>query len=495
MTEQDLNDIRAYFYSLQPSGKSGFVDQKIADDIDLDRIFTQTNETKSTIGKQYLYSCLRTFPPHISDSRFDFINTPIEPSLQEKLEELHKVAGYSIFQLFDPDYLKIPRWSRYTFHFPYLITGLFLLSFLHGFFMFCMLAVFVLNIGLHLWNKSQIHRHRNLALETQKMTEVARYIHDKLQLEDKPVLGSVSKLEKLKRHTWIFKSMNVVSDDLMQVFWMFIDILNALFLVGVRKSFRAIDLLKNCPQEIKTLFLFIGRVDFAVNYQQNFSKNIHITQPVFLPETQLGFTNLTHPLLKMPVANTYRLTGKSCLITGSNMSGKSTFIRSIAVNAILAKCLGFCFAEKFSLGSSSRVFTLFRVSDNLLQSKSYYQEEVNRVKEIVANAKTGDLVFLDEIFKGTNRRERLAICMATLLFLAKKGVLVFASTHDIELADSLSEYFDNYHFTETYDESGIAFDYLLKTGKSTHTNAIKILEINDYPEELIDNARRLFDGL
>ena len=101
-----------------------------------------------------------------------------------------------------------------------------------------------------------------------------------------------------------------------------------------------------------------------------------------------------------------------------------------------------------------------------------------------------NLFLLDEIFKGTNTAERIAAGKAVLSYLAKSSNnTVFVSTHDIELADLLSIEYDLYHFTETVHEKQIHFDYQLKRGKLYTKNAIRILEINDYPPEVIEEAR------
>ena len=107
-----------------------------------------------------------------------------------------------------------------------------------------------------------------------------------------------------------------------------------------------------------------------------------------------------------------------------------------------------------------------------------------------------NLFLLDEIFKGTNTAERIAAGKAVLSYLAKtSNNTVFVSTHDIELADLLYGEYDLYHFTETVHEKQIHFDYQLKAGKLYTKNAIRILEINDYPTEVIEEARAIISNM
>ena len=175
------------------------------------------------------------------------------------------------------------------------------------------------------------------------------------------------------------------------------------------------------------------------------------------------------------------------------MSGKTTFIRTVAINILLAQTINTCFAKAFQL-PQTRLFSAIRISDDLLNDKSYYFEEVLTVKNMMTESRLpfNHVFLLDEIFKGTNTVERIAAGKAVLSYLAKlSNNIVFVSTHDIELTDLLSDEYDLYHFTETVQEKQIHFDYQLKAGKLYTKNAIRILEINEYPEEVIEEARSI----
>ncbi len=125
-----------------------------------------------------------------------------------------------------------------------------------------------------------------------------------------------------------------------------------------------------------------------------------------------------------------------------------------------------------------------------MNDKSYYFEEVLTIKEMIDNSMDGkpNLFLLDEIFKGTNTVERISAGKAVLSFLTKAENIVFVSTHDIELADLLKHEYQLYHFSEKVDHKTVAFDYRLKEGKLKNRNAIRILEINNYPEDIIKEA-------
>jgi DNA mismatch repair ATPase MutS len=196
-----------------------------------------------------------------------------------------------------------------------------------------------------------------------------------------------------------------------------------------------------------------------------------------------------HPLIIDCVKNTINVDKKSILLTGSNMSGKTSFIRTIGINVITGLTLNTCFAEKFVL-PRIRVYSAIRISDDLMNDKSYYFEEVLTIKQMIERSGNGqpNLYLLDEIFKGTNTVERISAGKAVLSSLNHANNIVFVSTHDIELADLLKDEYELHHFSEIIDKKTVDFDYKLKEGKLKNRNAIRILQINDYPENIINEA-------
>jgi DNA mismatch repair ATPase MutS len=151
-----------------------------------------------------------------------------------------------------------------------------------------------------------------------------------------------------------------------------------------------------------------------------------------------------------------------------------------------------CFADIFEI-QKQRIYSAIRISDDLLNSKSYYFEEVLTIKEMIdhSNENVPSLFLLDEIFKGTNTIERISAGKAVLSSLAKNNSTTFVSTHDIELAELLNDEYELFHFSEIVDNSTVAFDYKLKNGKLKNRNAIRILQLNDYPKEIIDEAMKI----
>lgn len=184
------------------------------------------------------------------------------------------------------------------------------------------------------------------------------------------------------------------------------------------------------------------------------------------------------------VGNTFKFT-KDILLTGSNASGKSTFLRTIGINHLMAKTLGFVVAKKFKT-TDTDIFTSIDIKDSIEEKTSYFMAEAKTIKKMIDNP--GNIYLLDEVFKGTNTIDRISAASSTLDYLSKQGFVV-AATHDIELTNILEKDFCNYHFEEVVTKDEIKFDYKLKEGRAATRNAIRILEMYDYPEIITKKAR------
>ena len=190
------------------------------------------------------------------------------------------------------------------------------------------------------------------------------------------------------------------------------------------------------------------------------------------------------------------MAAKSILITGSNMSGKTTFLRTLALNSILAQTIYTCFADTFNT-PLLKLHSSVRIDDNLLDGKSYYFEEVTVMAALINEVKQDyqNLFILDEVFKGTNTIERIASAKAILSFLNKNNNMVFVSTHDVELSALLANEYELYHFAEAIENNQFHFDHKLKAGPLKTSNAIRILELYNYPAEIIEEAQSISKSL
>lgn len=216
---------------------------------------------------------------------------------------------------------------------------------------------------------------------------------------------------------------------------------------------------------------------------------IHFDHPEWaLPEivsdnSGIVAVSMGHPLLPNSTFNDVSIEKRSSilLITGSNMSGKSTLLRTVGINMVLAYAGAPVCARNFRC-SMMQIYSCMRVSDNLGENISSFYAELLRIKQIVSATKTERKIFflLDEIFKGTNSQDRHAGAKVLIQQLSKAGAMGMVSTHDLELGDLERESdrrIKNYHFREFYKNDEIHFDYKLRPGISTTRNAMYLIKM------------------
>ena len=196
-----------------------------------------------------------------------------------------------------------------------------------------------------------------------------------------------------------------------------------------------------------------------------------------------------HPLLTHPVKNSIRA-DRGVLLTGSNASGKSTFLKMVAVNAVLAQTIHTCTAESYH-APVFRIFSSMALRDSIQNGESYYIVEIRSLKRILDAAQTETvpvLSFVDEVLRGTNTVERIAAATQILIHLSESGVLCFTATHDIEMTELLKDCYDNYHFEEVIRDGDISFPYELLPGRAGTRNAIRLLALMGYDKEITERA-------
>ena len=209
------------------------------------------------------------------------------------------------------------------------------------------------------------------------------------------------------------------------------------------------------------------------------------TEPEIIEDMKLGFDEIYHPLINREkvVSNSGNLDGHITIITGSNMSGKTTFMRTIAVNAVLAYAgAGVC-AKSFKL-PIMKLFTSMRITDDVSSGISTFYAEILRIKRAADYVEAGSeppaLCLIDEIFKGTNSADRIVGATEAVKKLSSGKCMVILTTHDFELCDiqeTDGRPADNYHFEEYYENDEILFDYKMKSGRCTTRNAIALLKM------------------
>ena len=502
----DFENIESYFRKKDNFTAFQTLSDKTCNDLDFQELFMFFDRTNSKVGQQYLYNKLRNIPAdsteNIKNERLldEFTNnSDFRVSVQSKLSKLNDREVYYIATLFQDEILKPPKWYFIVPLLSFTSVLSFIMAFFNSVFFFVILGLSIINIVIHFWNKKNLYNYFSSIPQLSKLNGVAQelYKNDILKEINPNLIKSASVLSKVNSRMSIFNLDAGLQSDQQMFFWAIMELVKIVFLLEPLFLFGTLKRIDTKRTEIEDVFLFVGEIDAIVSIASlRKGLNNFCTPKIIDEQKRLSAEEAYHPLIENCVKNNLQINEKSILLTGSNMSGKTSFIRTIAINVITGLTINTCFAEHFSM-PRVRVFSAIRISDDLMNDRSYYFEEVMTIKEMITKSKDRNinLFLLDEIFKGTNTVERISAGKAVLSSLNEGNNIVFVSTHDIELADLLKNEYDLYHFSEIVDHKTVDFDYKLKEGKLKNRNAIRILQINDYPESIIKEAIEISEEL
>ncbi|MGZ2368317.1 MutS-related protein [Ancylomarina sp. YFZ004] len=495
-----LKLISKYFKNKNNSNSFHVLSDKTCNDLDFEELFMFVDRTSSKVGQQYLYQTLRCMP---SDSKATDLNERLIDKLNDDvdfrvktqilLEKLKKEDVYYLPSIFQEEHLEPPKWffAIRLLSFTSLLTILLLpfrpeLSLL-------LIPIFIVNLGIHYWNKRNLYQYVGSIPQLLSLNNIANQLHNEDSFKEiNPELDdAIEVINQVRSRMSFFQLEEKIQGDFEAAFWAVLEIFKTIFLLEPLLLFGVLKRLNTKRKEIEEVFSFVGHIDSLTSIA-SLRKGLDsycIPTININNETELSSTNVYHPFIDDCVTNSIAVKDKSVLLTGSNMSGKTSFIRTMGLNLITGLTINTCFAKSMSM-PRARIYSAIRISDDLMNDKSYYFEEVLTIKEMIDNSEsvTPNLFLLDEIFKGTNTVERISAGKAVLSSLSKNNNMVLVSTHDIELTDMLTDEYELYHFSEIVTDRQIDFDYKLKEGRLKNRNAIRILQINDYPDEVINEA-------
>lgn len=479
--------------------KKGQVDDITWNDLNMDEVFKRMDYTFSATGEEYLYYTLRNTKrsekelAHMEDVITFFMEHPDERvKIQYRMKKLGHTGKYSLYEYLDNlDYLG-ERSNRKE-----VLVNLLYLPFLALLFWDLSLGVMGL-VCVSLYNILTYFREKK-TIEPYIVS--LAYVNRLLDACEEVLKISVPvcnrEWEDMKQHLKQMKGMKKGS------FWVFssntgltsgnpLDILmdyaRMIFHIDLMQFNRMLTRLRANVESVDSLIEIMGYVETAIAVGLFRESVESYCIPQFNGEGLLireGY----HPLIKNPVKNSVSAT-KGVLLTGSNASGKSTFLKTVAVNAILAQTIHTCCADEYR-AAFYEIYSSMALHDDLGSGESYYIVEIKALKRILDAASEGEqkvLCFVDEVLRGTNTVERIAASTQILQSLTQKRMLCFAATHDIELTELLKDSYENYHFEEEIVEGDIFFPYTLMEGAAKTRNAIKLLEIMGYEKQVIDRA-------
>lgn len=490
----------AAFYRVFQAKSNLIIDDTTWNDLEMDRVFERLNTCCSTIGEEYLYAVLRKpeIDPDQLLAREKLIhyldkNQDARFAIQVALLNIGKESSNGLAQLLSEDACvrRIRPEALYWLlaSMPILSALLLLVSIKLG--VACILVFSIMNCIVYIRNKLSLEADfitlRYLtamlngchALCRKKFPGWGEFVYP-LRTHLKPF----QKVTGIMTSTYVTKQASFELQALTGFFQM-------LFLTEVRNYNRIMRSVQSNRESLRRLFEGLGEIETAISVLSYRKSCPRTCMPTFTDRNQIVFQGLIHPLMPQAVPNSGKL-DCGAIITGSNATGKSTFIKALAVNGILALTIDTCTADCFET-RPLLVMTSMALRDNMFSGESYFVVEVKSIQRLLKAIDQANCVcYIDEILRGTNTPERIAASTAILKYIAQKQCLCVVASHDIELSELLRDQYDQYHFSETISDGTIRFDYQLKKGPSTTQNAIKLLNLMGIPSEIIAEAERCF---
>lgn len=475
---------------------NSLVDDITWNDLDMDSVFGLIDHTDSFAGEQCLYSKLHDLSAgkeeieelerriSLTDS-----NETLRRSIRKKLFILGKTYGdYDLPMLIDQlgTYKLKKPWVYYLLSGALIASGVCAAVFRTPLTVCILLGIYIFNLVVH------ITRTAKLDAEIKALSGVGRLISTAISIDKecpgidpkareylaplKKAAKNALALEIGRPHNNAFNEFSLISAYMLGPFMIDFIIYDRIIS----------DLCGKLPDCFKA-YRYVGETDCALAIS-SFRKSTAHCVPVLTENRSFSFEGLVNPLLERPVPNDLTFK-KNIIITGSNASGKSTFVKSVSINLILGQTLNTCTAVKAVIPRCG-VMTSMAVRDDIISGESYYICEIKYLKRMIDNCSDDKLMFLaiDEILKGTNTVERIAASKAVIDYLSDKNCMLMTATHDLELAGAFQDRCDNYHFSEIIDSNDVVFDYIIHDGISNSSNAIKLLAAMHFPSEIINKS-------
>lgn len=489
LDERDYASMKRY-YEQFPLDEPG-IDDITWNDLNMDAIFKRMKNTQSSIGDEYSYRFFRRqHNPNLAHFEEAAQAMQQNEAVRRRLQfAFHRIGrktnnGLANLLLNPEDFPKIPMLLIVLvtlFDIAALVwlqaePGFGILAATLGFCVALILYTFVL---------------RKIAKAMASLAMFTRLVRAAKLIVKLDIPAFKQETEILRKNLSVFKSVSSLADYIIQVSASansMMIIITSYFGLYAFAYAAMVRMLRKHRAEALALYECVGYIELCIStasYRQSLD---NYCTPSFADDNTVRFEEIVHPLLKNPVPNTHAI-GNKIIITGSNASGKSTFARTLAVNAILGQLFNTCLAKSFSF-RPCQVCTSMNLKDDITTGDSFYVAEVKSLKRLleVAAAPGYPMLFTDEIFKGTNMVERIAAASVILKRFAEADCFICLATHDVELSRILGSRYENYHFQEHITDDDISFDYTLYEGVTTGSNAIKMLAYCHYDREIVQQA-------
>jgi hypothetical protein len=478
------------------------LDDRTWNDLLLDDVFARLDRTQSAVGQQILYYRLRRAPATPNLTAFDALvekfaaDDALRERMQVALARLRHASGHYIHRLARGTIVRPAWYAVFPIWTAALVATLLMSVVWHG-----LLLVVLLGLSVNfVIRMATAQRVGSEAIWFRQVGPLISTAHALLACDDErttPLTGSMrSDLSALRGLGAIARWVSRGGDNgpPLDIVGAILEYINIQLLMDVNALYFASRELMTHGPDLLRLIEAVGECDAAsaiASFRSSHPR--HWSRPQFTaPAHRAGFLHLRHPLVDDAVPNSLTMAPPNgVLITGSNMSGKSTLLRTLGVNVVLAQSVNTCLAESYS-APVYHVRSCIGRDDDLLAGKSYYLVEVESVLALVhaSERREPHLFIFDELFRGTNAVERVAAGEAILRSLVAKGKphVAIAATHDGELVELLADCYAVYHLGDSIGPNGLTFDYQLAEGPATSRNAIALLKLSGAPESLVQHA-------
>lgn len=477
------------------------IDDITWNDLNMDNVYNLINACRSAYGEEYLYSMLRS--PEMSEEKLKergrLINVfskdrKLRNDLSTQFAYMGIMKKISVFEYMGS--LKNAALEGASIHL--FLDFLFALSVAYIFInpplgITGTIIMLFVNIFSYFKYKTKVDNYFVIiGFIIRSLDSAKKFTTTTANEEIKPYIERLKVCIKafngMRHGAWLVSSSGVNTSDLSQIMLDYLRMMFHLDLIKFNLMYRTF---LNKEKEFYEIFETIGLLDSMIavaSFRELMGRNC---EPVFTSDKKIVSDGMFHPLVEDPVPSSFS-SDMSVLLTGSNASGKSTFLKTVAINQILSQTIYTALAKSYKT-TFFNVMSSMALKDDIIGGQSYYIVEIRSLKRIIErmNEDVPALVFIDEVLKGTNTLERIAASSRILLSLATSKSLCFAATHDIELTFILENFYKNFHFEEQVSENEVIFDYQLRDGRAVTRNAIKLLSILGYPDEIIENATEM----
>ena len=493
-----LGDLDRISYYAKYRESEQTVDDLTWNDLDMDLIYQQMAYTQSSLGDDYLYYLLKNPVKEelILEERekkivFLSLNQNIRLNLQVLFSKLGKIERFSLAQYLEFLMKEKPGKNRKHYVVDILIGFSVLLMVFHvglGLTLFFVLILY--NVVSYFKDKSYLEPYLVSVRYLFKILDCTKEITKELPMEWMSKKEELNKIldviRPIRKNSYLVMSPGRMAGEGLELI---LDYLRMCLHLDIIKFNRMLTGLQQYEKELWSLYEILGEIDVYIavaQYREYLSKTCC---PVFVQDKVIEMVEGYHPLIEKPVCNSIKV-DKCVLLTGSNASGKSTFLKTMSVNVLLAQTIHTCMAKEFRL-PFCKLLTSMSLKDSLSMKESYYMAEIKAIKRILdAEAREEMIVcMVDEVLRGTNTVERIAASTQILKGMTGKKILCFAATHDVELTKTLDNEYDNYHFEESLVKGDVQFSYKIKPGKANSSNAIDLLANLGYDDKIVDKAR------